>query len=167
MKGKLILLVLLVVFIQGMAWLQVKAADGKEALCEKEASILAGAGKVDEGVAAIRRCIEKSPSHAKAHIVLGYLLLEKGDGQQAMASFEKALQLRPASSAAKTGKGIVLSQAGKYKAAETILQEALKLNPDPARTYYELGVVSLQQGDVTRALVHFKEGITAYEHNTR
>lgn len=167
MKGKLILLLLFVVLIHGPGWLQASDADGKEALCEKEASKLADTGKLNEGLTAIRQCIEKNPSRAKAHIILGYFLLEKGDGQQALVSFEKALELRPGSSAAKTGKGIVLSQAGEYKAAESILHEALRLNPDPARTYYELGVIYQQLGDVQQALVNFKEGITSYEHNTR
>ncbi|WP_169309088.1 tetratricopeptide repeat protein [Desulforhopalus sp. IMCC35007] len=167
MKRILVLLLIFIFFVPWAGWLSAQSGDAKELLCEKGASALAYAGKVDEALAAIRQCIKKSPSRAKAHIVLGYLLLDNGDLQQAMASFEKALELQPMSSTAKTGKGIVLARTGAYAAAESILQEALKLNPDPARTYYELGLLYQQGGDAKKALTAFKEGIASYEQNAR
>jgi len=166
MNGKTLLL-LLVTLIFGPSWLHASSALGKEALCEKNASALAHEGKLDEGLAAIRQCIKDSPSRAKAHVVLGYLLLEKGAGQQATTSFDKALELRPHSSAAKTGKGIILAQAGDLKGAESLLKDALKLNPNPARTYYELGLIYEQLGDMQQAISHFKQGITTREQEKR
>jgi len=162
MNTKSVFLVLMV-FISTTGLLQASSATGKEALCEKTASSLAREGKLDEGIDQIRQCIEKGSSRAKSHVVLGYLLLEKGEPQQAMASFEKALQLRPRSSDAKTGKGILLAQQGDLKGAEATLLDALKLNPDPARTYYELGILYQQLGDTQQAVDFFKQGIASYE----
>ncbi|MBU0663285.1 MAG: tetratricopeptide repeat protein [Proteobacteria bacterium] len=150
-----------IALVIGPGW--VHAAPGNAATCEKNASTLAHAGKLDEGLAAIRQCIADDPSQAKAHIVLGDLLLEKGDLQQAMVSFDKALELQPRSSAAKTGKGIILAQNGDLKAAEAILLDALKLNPNPAQTHYELGLIYEKLGDIKGALSHFKQGISSYE----
>jgi Flp pilus assembly protein TadD len=161
------LLLLFFTLVVGSDWLHASSAPGREGLCEKNASALAHAGKVDEGLAAIRQCIAANPSQAKAHVVLGYFLLDKGDSQQAMASFDRALALEPQSSAAKTGKGIVLARNGDLRAAESMLKEALRLNPDPARAHYELGLIYERLGDMKGALAHFKQGIDSYEQETR
>ncbi len=158
---------LFIALVIGPGWVHASAAPGNEASCEKTASMLAHAGKLDEGLAAIRQCIADYPSQAKAHVVLGDLLLEKGDSQQAMASFDKALELQPRSSAAKTGKGIILAQNGDLKAAEAILTDALKLNPNPARTHYELGLIYEKLGDIKGAITHYKQGISSYQHEKR
>ncbi len=157
----LVLLVAALVF--GPGGLQASPASAKKVLCEKEASVLAREGKLEQGINAIEQCIKKDPTRAKAHVVLGYLLLDQGDMQRALLSFDKALGLRPRTSAAKTGKGIILSRGGNFKEAEPLLKDALKLNPDPARTYYELGVLYEQLGDMQLALSHFKQGITSGE----
>lgn len=146
-----------------LGWLPVSHASAKEVLCEKNAAALSREGKLDEGIRVIRECLNQDSSRAKAHVVLGYLLLKKGDMKQAERSFSKALALRPRSSAAKIGKGIVLSRAGELEKAEALLQDGLKLNPDPTRAHYELGLLYEQLGDIQRALFHFKQGITAYE----
>lgn len=161
------LFLLLITLVIGPARLHASSAPGNEASCEKNASALAHAGKLDEGLAAIRQCITENPSQSKAHVILGDLLLEKGDSQQAMASFDKALELQPQSSGAKTGKGIILAQTGDLKTAESILLEALKLNPNPARTHYELGLIGEKLGDSKGALSHFKQGISSHEQETR
>ncbi len=162
------LFLLLITLVIGPARLHASSAPGNEASCEKNASALAAhAGKLDEGLAAIRQCITEDPSQAKAHVILGDLLFEKGDSQQAMASFDKALELQPRSSAAKTGKGIILAQTGDLKTAEAILTDALKLNPNPARTHYELGLIYEKLGDTKGALSHFKQGISSHEQETR
>jgi len=159
-KPRLLMLVALVI---GPGWLQAFPVSGNEGLCEKNAAALARAGKVDAGLAAIRQCIADNPAQAKAHVVLGHLLLDQGDAPQAMAAFERALALEPRSSAARTGKGIVLARNGDLRGAESMLKEALQLNPDPARTHYELGLVYERLGDLQAALVHFKQGISAFE----
>jgi Flp pilus assembly protein TadD len=161
------LFLLVITLVIGPGWLHASSVPGNEASCEKNASALAHAGKLEEGLAVIRQCIAENPSQAKAHVILGDLLLEKGDSQQAMASFDKALELQPQSSGAKTGKGIILAQAGDLKAAEAILTEALKLNPYPARTHYELGLIYEKLGDSKAALSHFKQGISSHEQETR
>ncbi|MDD3813187.1 MAG: tetratricopeptide repeat protein [Desulfocapsaceae bacterium] len=158
---------LFIALVIGPGWLHASSASSNDASCEKNASMLAHAGKLDEGLAAIRQCIADNPLQAKAHVVLGDLLLDKGESQQAMASFDKALELQPRSSAAKTGKGIVLAQNGDLKAAEAILTDALKLNPNPARTHYELGLIYEKLGDIKNALTQFKQGISSYEQETR
>lgn len=161
------LFLLLITLVIAPVRLHASSAPGNEASCEKNASTLAHAGKLEEGLTAIRQCISDNPSQAKAHVILGDLLLEKGDSQQAMISFDKALELQPQSSAAKTGKGIILAQNGDIKAAEAILTDALKLNPNPARTHYELGLIYEKLGDNKGALSHFKQGISSYEQETR
>jgi Flp pilus assembly protein TadD len=161
------LFLLVIVLVIGPGWLHTSSAANNEASCEKNASALAHAGKLEEGLAAIRQCITENPLQAKAHVILGDLLLEKGDSQQAMASFDKALELQPQSSGAKTGKGIILAQTGDLKAAEAILTDALKLNPYPARTHYELGLIYEKLGDSKAALSHFKQGISSHEQETR
>lgn len=163
MNLKTLYCIVLTILCIGPGWLHSSTAPGKEVLCEKEASSLAVAGRIDDAIDAITTCIDKNPEKAKAHVVYGYLLLEKGDGAAAEKSFDKALELRPMSSAAKTGKGIVLSRNGDLEAARTILENALKLNPDPARTYYELGLIHEQLGDAKGAVSYFKQGIDAME----
>ena len=166
MNSKSIVL-LLATFILGPGWYHASPALAKEALCEKNASALAREGKMEQGIEAIRQCITKDPSRAKAHVILGYLLLDTSDVQSAMASFDRALELRPRSSAAKTGKGIILSRSGNLKEAEILLKDALKLNPNPTRTYYELGLLYEQLEDTQQALSYFKQGVTAHERDNR
>jgi len=50
------------------------------------------AKKLDEAKAAIAHCLELKPSQVGAHFVLGGILKEQGDAQQALAEFRKELQ---------------------------------------------------------------------------
>ena len=161
------LYLLLITLISGPGWVLASSEPGNEASCEKNASTLAHEGKLDAGIAAIKLCITENPTQAKAHVILGDLLLDKGDSQQALASFDKALELQPRSNGAKTGKGIILAQTGDLKAAESMLKEALELNPNPARTHYELGLIYEKLGDTKGALAQFKQGISSHGQETR
>ena len=55
--------ILFIALVIGPCW--VHAAPSNAATCEKNASILAQEGKLDEGLAAIRQCITDNPSQAK------------------------------------------------------------------------------------------------------
>ena len=112
MKCKSIMYLLFVLFIQGRGGCRLRPLMAKRCCVKKRPQSSPVPENSIRGWPPSGNVLYRSPTRAKPHIIMGYLLLEKGDGQQALASFEKALELRPVSSTAKTGKGIILSQAG-------------------------------------------------------
>jgi tetratricopeptide (TPR) repeat protein len=128
-------------------------------VADEKAGIPATESGLDKEIESVRRQIAAMHANTATHTKLGYLLLKKGELNDAMGAFDTALKLNPHNPEALTGRGIVLSRKGEFKKAEQVLKEALILNPDPARAHFELGKVYERLGDYTSAINEFKEGI--------
>lgn len=118
----------------------------------------------DQAVMMVKQSIMAKPDFAKSHILLGFLLLEDGEADEAYDAFSKALDITPDSKDAKTGLGSALIVKGELDRAIEILSEAASLNPNAQRTFYELGNAYNLKGDVTKSAEMYKIAIEKLIH---
>jgi Flp pilus assembly protein TadD len=97
-----------------------------------------------------------------AHMVLGNVLLRKGDADAAIAHYQQALQINPNYAQARNNLGITLLQKGKVDEALTQYQEALKIEPDYTQAHENLGIALLQKRKLDEAITHFQRALQIY-----
>jgi tetratricopeptide (TPR) repeat protein len=84
-----------------------------------------------EGVAAAERAVERAPSMALAHFVLGSALLGAGRPLDAIGPFRRALRLSPRPPAPFLGfLGLANYLVGRHERAAEFWEEARAVNPD-------------------------------------
>ncbi len=70
---------------------------------------------------------ELNPNNANSHYMLGMILREVGEIDEAIASYRKAVELRPDRAVAHHALGQALQAAGEEEEAERALEEARRL----------------------------------------
>jgi peroxiredoxin len=118
----------------------------------------------DQAVMMVKQSIMAKADFAKSHILLGFLLIEEGEADEAHDAFRKALDITPDSKDAKTGLGSALIEKGELDKAIEILTEAASLNPNAQRTFYELGKAYHLKGDVTKSAEMYKIALEKLIH---
>jgi len=118
----------------------------------------------DQAVITARQSIMAKPDVAKSHILLGFLLLEDGEADEAHDAFRKALDLEPDSKDAQTGLGGALVEKGELDKAIAVLTEAASLNPRSQRAFYELGRAYSLKGDVQKSAEMYKKALEKIMH---
>ncbi len=113
----------------------------------------------DQAIDAAKKSIEARPNIARAHVLLGFLLLETKEADKALDEFNRALTIDPASHDAKTGLGGALISKGDIDRAIEVLSVASEANPYPQMTYYELGRAYELKGEKDRAIEMYKKAI--------
>ena len=119
----------------------------------------------DQAVMTVKQSITAKPDFANSHILLGFLLLEAGEADEAGDAFRKALEIEPGSKDAKTGIGSALIVTGELDKAIEILTEAASLNPHPQRTFFELGKAYGLKGDKAKEAEMYKKALEKIIHN--
>jgi len=123
--------------------------------------------KRETALKAIHSCLERDADNPRLHIALGHLLLAGNELGNAQAAYQQALRIDPSSNAAITSMATILSRQGKLQEAENMLLQLLPTTPRPARIYFELGRLYEQQGNQSKALATYKQGIKTYEQGRR
>jgi peroxiredoxin len=113
----------------------------------------------DQALMMARQSIMAKPDFAKSHILLGFLLLEEREADEAYDAFRKALDITPDSKDAMTGLGSALLMKGELEKAIETLKEAASLNPRPERTFYELGRAYSLKGDEKKEAEMYKKSL--------
>ena len=89
-------------------------------------------GRVDAGLADLRRILDAEPGHVAALNAYGYVLAEqKQEYSKALPFVEQALRLQPDSPAILDSLGYIHLRQGKHDDALPLLQRAWTLQPDP------------------------------------
>ena len=89
-------------------------------------------GRVDAGLADLRRILDAEPGHVAALNAYGYVLAEqKQEYSKALPFVEQALRLQPDSPAILDSLGYIHLRQGKHADALPLLQRAWTLQPDP------------------------------------
>ncbi|MBV9862395.1 MAG: tetratricopeptide repeat protein [Alphaproteobacteria bacterium] len=105
-----------------------QGADAQTHLCLSEAIVRQG--RRDEAIWAARRAAELFPEDPDIQARLGFLLVEKGDFQQAETYFRRALSIAPSSGYIRRGLGHMLLRADRLAEAIEELQHTQALMPD-------------------------------------
>ena len=112
---------------------------------------------IDQAIDAVKKSIDANKDMVKSHILLGFLLLEEKEADEAIVEFRRALELEPRSHDAQTGIGGALILKGELDRAIEILDAAAIANPYPHMTYYELGRAYELKGEKDRAIEMYKK----------
>jgi tetratricopeptide (TPR) repeat protein len=113
-----------------------------------------------------RTTIAKNPAAFLAHNNLGYILLERGEVDDAISYFKKSLEINPNFSEPHNNLGDALIQVGRTNEGMAHFKRAVELvAADPstyAASYYNYGNAWLQTGHPEEAINHFRTALSAY-----
>ncbi len=130
--------------------------------------IRAQQGRNPEAEQLFKRVIEQKPDYASAHVDLGLLYRQMGDGDRAITELERALQLDPARQDARSALVQTLQsearealQRQQYEKSLSLLIKARKLLPLDPDVNYEFGLVALRMSLYLDAAQAFQQVLTA------
>lgn len=103
-------------------------------------------GRDDEAIAHFRSAIRIQPGEPKVRLVLGSLLMKRGELQAAIDQYQTALSLktdRDDAVAIYTSLGVAYRQSGDYNAASESFRQLLQLDPSNMQVMMALGRVQM------------------------
>jgi tetratricopeptide (TPR) repeat protein len=106
----------------------------------------------EQAMDAARQSVGYKADFAPAHTLLGFLLLDDGDIDQAYTEFRKALDIDPDSPEATTGLGAALLRKNKTEEALEILQKNASTGPGSLMNDFELGRAYEMDGQAGKAI---------------
>ena len=106
-----------------------------------------------------RTTISKDPNAFLAYNNLGYMLMEKGQLQEAMADFNKSLEINPNFNEPHNNLGDALIRIGQTNEAVIHFKRAVELDPTSAASYYNLGDAWLQLERNGDAITQFQKAL--------
>ena len=116
-------------------------------------------GFIDQAEEIARKSVDARKDIVETHILLGFILLEKGEAEDSMKEFEEALELSPNSFDAMTGLGGSFILQGETVKAIEVLTSAVTDNPNPHMALYELGRAYELKGDKAQAEQMYKSAL--------
>jgi tetratricopeptide (TPR) repeat protein len=127
-------------------------------------------GQLRDAEQCYRRALESDGSHAEAHYLLGAVLAQQGQLDEAIASFERALLLRPDSAeiaenlryvraVADNNRGNALAAEGKLDEAVACYRRVLALRPDYTEAHNNLGTVLAEQSKWGAAISCYRRAL--------
>ena len=116
-------------------------------------------GKLAEGRAHVERAIQLSPTNARFHHNLGYLLAREGKIDEAIAAYREACRLDFQYALPRRALGSIFFQQSRYEQARELYSAVLRLNPDSAQARCDLGMVLEQTGEIDAALTQFRTAL--------
>lgn len=114
------------------ALLSIPGGDQENSLIELVRFLNAEVPKED-GIALMRRLIERFPRMADLHFAFALLAADKNEYQLALDQTQAALALHPDWNRARLLQAQVMSQMGNSRAAREVIQKALKSDPNNSR----------------------------------
>lgn len=108
------------------------------------------------GEEAARRAILLDSRDPQGHTALGFVLLEKGEYQQALESFDRALAIAPDYTDARRGRADTLNAAGRSDEAEALYLRMVDEQPGVWMGHHELARFNFQRGRYEEALAGFE-----------
>ncbi|MEW6585451.1 MAG: tetratricopeptide repeat protein [Nitrospirota bacterium] len=112
----------------------------------------------------LKQALAVDPHDARIHYLLGNILREKGDSDQALIHYQEALRIHPHFAEAYNNLGLILQGKGLLDEAITCYEKALKANPALTGIYYNLGTVFHDKKDLEKAAQYYQKAI---EHDPR
>jgi predicted O-linked N-acetylglucosamine transferase (SPINDLY family) len=120
----------------------------------------AQAGRMAEGIAALRRAVELKPDYPEAHYNLGAAYRDVGNADAALAAYRRAAELVPKFADVHVDIASILRERRELEEAERSLRAALALKPDFPEALLELGNVHKGAGDWRAALEDFRRAVS-------
>jgi tetratricopeptide (TPR) repeat protein len=115
--------------------------------------------RTGEGIAVVRRLLERTPDHAEGWNSRGNLMHAAGNPDGAEDAFRKALSLRPAYGEAVYNLGRLLCDRWRLEEAYNCFERARILGVPEPQARNNAGLALLRQGRVTDAIAQFDRAI--------
>jgi tetratricopeptide (TPR) repeat protein len=136
---------------------------------------LAAKGSPDQAIRVLEGFIRSNPRNADAFLLLGSLLMEKGERAESIARLTEGVRLRPNSADAQNALGEAYSNFGDPKAARGAFEKAVTLKPGFSVAQVNLGLVLVELGEFAAGAPHLDRAIgilgrtpdAAYPHYLR
>jgi tetratricopeptide (TPR) repeat protein len=94
-----------------------------------------------------------------AHNNLGFVLVDKGQLQEAIAEYREAIRLKPDYAQAHNNLGFALLDKGQFEEAIAEYREAIRLKPDYAEAHYNLGNALMEKDHLEEASSEYRKAI--------
>jgi Flp pilus assembly protein TadD len=114
-------------------------------------TLLVRTGRVPDGVALARSCVEQNPALLSAHLALGFALRELGALDEAVTALRRAVAMAPGNAAAACGLSRALLEHGAAAEASAVAQASLARNPGHAGSLAAESLARLALGDTVGA----------------
>lgn len=115
--------------------------------------------KVDSATVYFNKAIDINPRFAKAHLNLGIAHARKQDWPAAEEAFNQTVELRPQNAFAHSSLSQVLYMQDKLDSAIVHARHAVELLPSQPNFYFNLGMMYRKQGNKSRAIKAFENGL--------
>ncbi|HEY7302608.1 MAG TPA: tetratricopeptide repeat protein [Bryobacteraceae bacterium] len=125
---------------------------------------LASEGQSDQAIRILEGVIQNGARDADARLLLGSLLVEKGDRAGAIEQLSEAVRLRPQSAEAQNALGEAYNRFGDTKSARAPFEKAIALNPGFGAAQTNLGLILVQAGELQSAGQHLDRAIQILGH---
>ncbi|MCD4688575.1 MAG: tetratricopeptide repeat protein [Desulfuromonadaceae bacterium] len=99
-------------------------------------------GRLDEALEIVRKGVQGLPWFSPGHVVLGQILMARGETGEALGCFNKALTLDGESIAAFKGLAAIYCQNGQADLARQVLERADQIHPDNSSIQHMLNRLS-------------------------
>ncbi|MGQ0722164.1 MAG: tetratricopeptide repeat protein [Candidatus Eiseniibacteriota bacterium] len=103
--------------------------------------------------------IRLDPQSAKAHDVLGLVLVEAGEVEAGIEHHRESIRLEPESADSRNNLGLALTRAGRLSEALAACDEAIRLRPDFAEAHNNRGIALARIGRAEEAMAAFHEAL--------
>lgn len=123
------------------------------------ASILQDRERLNEASVAIEEAIRLDPKNTNFLAQLASVRFDQVRWQDALEIAEQGLRIDPEHVACINFRAMALNKLGRATEARAAIETALARDPLNAVTHANQGWACLQRGDVTHALVHFREAL--------
>ncbi len=118
------------------------------------ACVAAGRRELAEAEAAL--AVRFAPEHSRAHNLLGWLVMERGDAATGLVHFQNALQHDPQAVDARLNATVALNRVGAYATARAVCEEMSRHWPGHAGVWINLGMACKGQRDLAAARAAFQ-----------
>jgi Flp pilus assembly protein TadD len=122
-----------------------------------QALLLIRQQQFEPGIALLRKILEQSPDHIKAHNLIGIALTTSGKIEEANLHFRKAIELNPGFYPALKNLAINEMKLNRIEDARSHFRQALQLEPNDPAVHLALGEIHFQGKQFAEAVKHYDQ----------
>ena len=121
--------------------------------------VLAGKGRLQEGIAHFTEALRINPLYAEPQNNLALALAKQGRVGEAISHYVQVLRKNPNNAEAHNYLGNILCDQGQSREAIFHLTEALRIRPHYREAHNNLAIALAQRGEIEEAMVHCAEAL--------
>jgi len=116
-------------------------------------------GRLDDGIAKVRRVLAADAEVIEAHTMLGNMHVKARRLGDAIDAYKRALAIDPEHEGAAWSLALAYRDSGKLEEARAGFERVRQLNPRAARAVYQLADLSARSGDFAAAAATLEKGL--------